>query len=418
MPTPLRDMYLREESHFWGPFDLEPLLQEQLNDPETLSVLSEAPSLSLGQSEETAPEVMGQRTGGDTLGPAQREWTLDAEESFRQNRNRHFDSATVASVVASPALAAEARKALGLPEEAELAVWRSMLWWSYPGDSGLPFHFDAYSTVLRGSGGVSLTAYIGVTEVTEKNGMKALRWSTPDMFFGAHPDIYGNALLQVPQQVEDSAEPAMLLPGQFVLFDQDCVHSSIANRDPLGSPPRVALALRIIPASTGVHHHAFQPGQQSVPLGTAKPAKTNLPEAPQSDDVSVKFPSGACVLVTVPKTPGGRHTAQRVACSAVQQRAARVILLGNCELDQLEQLACCARAAAGPATRVTVVHQPASEDGCEAVVGPLTQVLEQRVPAGAVVHLVCTLSTEELVGEAAQAAVQRGGWILELCDPQ
>ena len=231
---------------------------------------------------------------------------------------------TVADVVASSEIAEQSRLALGLAPDAELQVWRSMVWWSYPGlasaisirqltacvtvgDSGLPFHFDAYDTVLQG-GQDSLTAYIAITPVTDRNGMRALRTSTPDMFRGAHPDIYGNALLQVPRNVEAAAEPAVLSPGQFVLFDGKCVHSSITNQDPAGSDPRVALALRIIPSSTVVHQHAFQPSQATVPLGETGPCHTpptTQQAVTHNDHESVGPASGLynALLLTVPSNP-------------------------------------------------------------------------------------------------------------------
>ena len=58
-------------------------------------------------------------------------------QAFRQNRNRHFDLKAVADILAAPEIASECRAALGLPHDAELAVWRSMVWWSYP---GIAFH--------------------------------------------------------------------------------------------------------------------------------------------------------------------------------------------------------------------------------------------------------------------------------------
>lgn len=56
---------------------------------------------------------------------------------------------TVADVVASREIAEQSRIALGVPPDTELAVWRSMVWWSYPGQLN-PWSVQQLTTCVRG----------------------------------------------------------------------------------------------------------------------------------------------------------------------------------------------------------------------------------------------------------------------------
>lgn len=170
----------------------------------------------------------------------------------------------------------------------------------------------------------------------------------------------------MPREVEAVAEPAVLAPGQFVLFDSKCVHSSITNQDPTGSAPRVALALRIIPASTAVHHHAFQPSQGTVPLGEAGPCHTTpsiQEQVTKSDSNGPECGPYRAVLLTVPSNPVGRAAALEVVRGlfAAPQLINHIFVTATGEPAKIEQFAMLVRCIATHSelsTVVTVFYSP------------------------------------------------------------
>lgn len=160
---------------------------------------------------------------------------------------RHLDSDLVLSLCKDPRLLQVLQSFLG----ERFFLWRSEIWVSKPGGKVVSFwHQDRYTKFLQGAG-KSITAYIALTEVDEKNGMEYL----PNIYVETGEvqvfdrelgvvRIAGNHQFVVPTAVESEAIPVLLQPGEFVLFEDHLIHRSIKNQTECD---RISMAVRFVP---------------------------------------------------------------------------------------------------------------------------------------------------------------------------
>lgn len=169
----------------------------------------------------------------------------------RYYMDRHLDSELVRALCTDPGLRRALRPFLG----DRFLLWRSEIWVSKPGGKVVPFwHQDRYANYLKGS--ESITAYIALTEVNGLNGMQYMpqRYVESGEVRVADRElavirVAGNRHFTMPKALEAKAVPVCLQPGEFVLFDDRFVHSSIQNR---GKGDRVSMAVRFVQADAEV----------------------------------------------------------------------------------------------------------------------------------------------------------------------
>lgn len=160
---------------------------------------------------------------------------------------RHLDSDLILSLCKDPLLLQVLQSFLG----ERFFLWRSEIWVSKPGGKIVSFwHQDRYTKFLQGPG-KSITAYIALTEVNEKNGMEYIPNTyveTGEVHIANRESgvirIAGNHQFTVPKALELEAIPVLLQPGKFVLFDNRLVHRSIKNQ---AERDRISMAVRFVP---------------------------------------------------------------------------------------------------------------------------------------------------------------------------
>lgn len=165
----------------------------------------------------------------------------------RYYMERHLDSDLVLSLCKDPLLLQALQPFLG----ERFFLWRSEIWVSKPGSKIVSFwHQDRYTKFLQGPG-KSITAYIALTEVNEKNGMEYIPNTyveTGEVHIADREleviRIAGNHQFAVLKALESEAIPVLLKPGEFVLFDDRLIHRSIKNQT---ERDRISIAVRFVP---------------------------------------------------------------------------------------------------------------------------------------------------------------------------
>jgi Dehydrogenases with different specificities (related to short-chain alcohol dehydrogenases) len=155
------------------------------------------------------------------------------------NMERHLDSSVILELCQNQYLLEKAREYLG---ESPF-LWRSELWANYPAKQLIPlWHQDQYPQLLTKTG-KTLHAYIALTEVNAGNGFEYL----PKQYHNLCPvkmndPFSGNPFFEVKAEIEKSALPVILKPGEFIFFTDDLIHRSICN---ISGKVRLSLTLRL-----------------------------------------------------------------------------------------------------------------------------------------------------------------------------
>lgn len=164
--------------------------------------------------------------------------------------DRHLDHGTVCRICRRPELVDRVASLLG----PDLMVWRSNFQVKLPrahavGDAQryleVPWHQDGAYFGLQPL--VLVSAWIAITEATEENGcMRVVLGSHRQTFHHEHDPARRAFGRSVP---DDAIDPAAvrtleLRPGAFVLFNENTLHGSGANRTPyarIGLTPRISV---------------------------------------------------------------------------------------------------------------------------------------------------------------------------------
>ena len=191
-----------------------------------------------------SPEEMNEawaKIDREIIGPGAGDPDLDYHD-------RHLDSGTVCGICRRPELTDRVASLLG----PDLMIWRSNFQVKQPaalakGDARnytkVPWHQDGAYYDLQPQ--VLVSAWIALTHSTEENGcLRVVGGSHLQTF--AHDVDPGRYEFDrsVPEDAidRDSVSALVLRPGEFVLFNENTVHSSGPNRT---SSPRVGLTPRI-----------------------------------------------------------------------------------------------------------------------------------------------------------------------------
>ncbi|MGL5131642.1 MAG: phytanoyl-CoA dioxygenase family protein, partial [Planktothrix sp.] len=155
------------------------------------------------------------------------------------NMERHLDSPVILELCKNSYLLQKAREYLG---ESPF-LWRSELWANYPAKQLIPlWHQDQYPQLLTKTG-KTIHIYIALTEVNAGNGFEYL----PKQYHNLCPikmndPFSGNPFFEVKPEIEKSALPVTLKPGEFIFFTDDLIHRSICN---ISGQVRLSLTLRL-----------------------------------------------------------------------------------------------------------------------------------------------------------------------------
>ncbi|WP_353121398.1 SDR family NAD(P)-dependent oxidoreductase [Planktothrix agardhii] len=155
------------------------------------------------------------------------------------NMERHLDSPVILELCKNQYLLEKAREYLG---ESPF-LWRSELWVNYPAKQLIPlWHQDHYPQLLTKTG-KTINVYIALTEVNAGNGFEYL----PKKYHNLCPvkmndPFSGNHFFEVKTEIEKSALPVILKPGEFIFFTDDLIHRSICN---ISGKVRLSLTLRL-----------------------------------------------------------------------------------------------------------------------------------------------------------------------------
>jgi hypothetical protein len=153
---------------------------------------------------------------------------------------RHLDSPAVRKLCQDEKLLEKLREHLG----EEIILWRSELWVNYPARQLIPFwHQDCYPKLLTKTG-KTINVYIALTEVNELNGFEFLESEAvpANLPVKVSDPFSGNTFLKISEELEQTAVPIVLKPGEFVLFTDELVHRSVRNTS---GRVRLSLTLRV-----------------------------------------------------------------------------------------------------------------------------------------------------------------------------
>ena len=176
--------------------------------------------------------------------------------------NRHLDSPLVAQLCTHPAILAQIEPLLG----PDLVVWRSLFFSKGPGSKEVPWHQDGHFWKLEPL--VTVTAWIAIERAHAIDNCMQVIPGSHKATLVHRPSLPG---AQFPETaVLDHADlaRAITLPldaGTFVLFDQGLVHRSA----PGGTSRRLALSVRIAPASVKLDPALLPPDGRVLPIRRA-----------------------------------------------------------------------------------------------------------------------------------------------------
>ncbi|HEY9811511.1 MAG TPA: SDR family NAD(P)-dependent oxidoreductase [Halomicronema sp.] len=152
---------------------------------------------------------------------------------------RHLDSAVILQLCKDDNLLRILKDYLG----ENFKLWRSELWVNYPSHQLIPFwHQDIYPNLLAGEG-KTINIYIGLTEVTDRNGFQYIPTTeVKNCHLQVTDPFSGNHFFRVPKKVKQKAIPVVLQAGEFIIFTDKLIHRSVYNSS---GKIRLSLTLRI-----------------------------------------------------------------------------------------------------------------------------------------------------------------------------
>lgn len=170
---------------------------------------------------------------------------------------RHLDSTIIWTLCQNQYLLKKVREFLG----DNFNLWRSEIWVNYPSHQLIPFwHKDLYPHLLSGEG-KTLNVYLGLSEVTPRNGFEFIPENiAKDCPIKMTDPFSGNHFFDVTETIQQKAIPVRLKPGEFILFTDELLHRSVHNTS---GKVRVSLTLRIaqptVKVSPGYSPHYHPP---------------------------------------------------------------------------------------------------------------------------------------------------------------
>jgi hypothetical protein len=173
--------------------------------------------------------------------------------------DRHLDSSLVAYLCTHPAIREQVEPVLG----PDLVVWRSIVFSKGPNSRDVPWHQDGHYWALDPP--ITLTAWLAIDRSHHEDHCLEVvpgshRTSLPHL-----PSAPGAQFGETTDPTTFDASRAVELPvdaGSFLLFDHRLVHRSRAG----GSSRRLALAMRIAPASVRFPVSLLPPDGRVLPL--------------------------------------------------------------------------------------------------------------------------------------------------------
>ncbi|MFW5830396.1 MAG: phytanoyl-CoA dioxygenase family protein [Planctomycetota bacterium] len=187
------------------------------------------------------------------------------DESVHPSNNRHLDSPEVVDLVRRPQLMDRARSVLG----DNILLWRIGCFLKAAGGLAIPWHQDWNYWPIEPA--MVLSAWLAVDDVDEENAcVQFIPGSHRQLL--PHVPVTGMQFQQGadPAQVDASqAVPMILKAGEFVLFNERCLHHSAPNRS---DRRRFGLAIRMLPPQVRImrydsEHHGVVPLSGTDPLG-------------------------------------------------------------------------------------------------------------------------------------------------------
>lgn len=156
------------------------------------------------------------------------------------SRDRHLDCPSVYELCSHPALVGRLSSILG----PDVTLWRSFLFQKGPGGGSFPWHQDSRFWDVQPP--IAITAWIAVTEATEKNGcVQVIPGSHENAVPHLRNEDEGGFTFEADPEYFDEEEAVSLElePGQFIIFYNHTIHGSLPNTSDsnrLGIAARVA----------------------------------------------------------------------------------------------------------------------------------------------------------------------------------
>jgi ectoine hydroxylase-related dioxygenase (phytanoyl-CoA dioxygenase family) len=158
-----------------------------------------------------------------------------------------------------------------------LLLWASYFWNKEPGGAEIAWHQDASDFINFLHPPISITAWIAIDEVTEKNScVKIIPKSNRDIFpLVEAPDDSRFEMMADPSEFDtESAVSMELEPGEFFLFSNWTVHDSETN---LSDERRLGASIRVTPSFVDIDYDHCYKGYKAVQLyGDNKPPVNEL----------------------------------------------------------------------------------------------------------------------------------------------
>lgn len=167
------------------------------------------------------------------------DYPLSRYDHIPPEHDRHRDSPAMYELCSHPGIVERTADLYG----DDLVLWSSHIWEKEAGGAEIPWHQGDHFHPIEPP--VTLTAWVALSEATRENGcLQVVPGShTENVPHVEADDEKGFHDMADPEQIDESeAVDLELEPGEFVMFNERCLHRSTENET---DSPRVGVSVRI-----------------------------------------------------------------------------------------------------------------------------------------------------------------------------
>lgn len=167
------------------------------------------------------------------------DYPLSEYDGIPREHDRHRDSPAMYELCSQPGIVERTSDIYG----DDVVLWSSHIWQKDPGGSKVPWHQGDHFHPIEPP--VTLTAWVALSDATEENGCLQM---IPESHKESIPHVEADGddafhdMADTDQIDNDEAVSLELEPGEFVMFNERCLHRSLENDT---DSPRVGVSVRL-----------------------------------------------------------------------------------------------------------------------------------------------------------------------------